>query len=197
MMKSISTSLTALSTNSDTAFSEDDPTHRLPDAEALDGDCLLGDLLHDVEVSLLAGTLGDDLLPTPPDTHTSIERLKPDLPAQDPPDVYDELPDLDTFAELLDDLLDLDLLNECPDDLLDLELDDLLDLDLPDELPDDLLALTLLSELPLSDFLISAPDNDLLDDLAAADLLEDKPLDPLLDDFSACLDEEAALDPTP
>ena len=186
-----------MSTNSDTTLSEDAPTHRLPDAEALDGDCLLGDLLHDAEVPLLAEPPGDDLLPTPPDTHTSIECLKPDLPAQDPPDAYDELPDLDTFDELLDDLLDLDLLNECPDDLLDLEPDDLLDLDLPDELPDDLLALTLLSELPLSDFLISAPDNDLLDDLAAADLLEDKPLDPLLDDSSAHLGEEAALDPTP
>ena len=131
-----------MSTNSDTALREDAPTHRLPDAEALDGDCLLGDLLHDAEVPLLA----------------------------EPPD---------------DDLL------------LDLELDDLLDLDLPNELPDDLLALTLLAELLLSDFLISAPDNDLLDDLAAADLLEDKPLDLLFDDSSARLGEEAALDPTP
>ena len=153
-----------MSTTSDTALTEDAPTHRLPDAEALDDDCLLGDLLPDAEVPLLAEPLGDDLLP---------------------------------FDELLDDLLDLDLLNECPDDLLDLELDDLLDLDLLDELPDDLLALTLLSELPLSDFLISAPDNNLLDDLAAADLLEDKPLDPLLDDSSAHLGEEAAPDPTP
>ena len=186
-----------MSTNFDTLLREDAPTHCLPDAEALDGDCLLGDLLHDAEVPLLAEPLGDDLLPTPPDTHTSIERPKPDLPAQDPPDAYDELPDLDTLDELLDDLLDLDLLNECPDDLLDLELNDLLDLDLPDELPDDLLAITLLSELPLSDFLISVPDNDLLDDLAAADLLEDKPLDPLLGDSSAHLGEEAALDPTP
>ena len=186
-----------MSTNSDTALTEDAPTHRLPDAEALDGDCLLGDLLHDAEVPLLAEPPGDDLLPSLPDTHTSIECLKPDLPAQDPLDAYAELPDLDTFDELLEDLLDLDLLNECPDNLLDLEPDDLLDLDLPDELPDDLLALTLLSELPLSDFLISGPDNDLLDDLAAADLLEDKPLDPLLDDSSAHLGEEAAPDPTP
>ena len=195
MIKSISTSLTALSTNSDTALSEDAPTHRLPDAEALDGDCLLDDLLHDDKVPLLAEPPGDDLFPTPPDTHTSLECLKSDLSAQEPSD--DELPDLVTFAELLDDLLDLNLLNERPDDLLDLELADLLDLDLPDELPDDLLALTLLSELPLSDFLISAPDNNLLNDLAAADLLEDKPLDPLLDDSSAHLGEEAALDPTP
>ena len=181
-----------MSTNFDTLLREDDPTHCLPDAETLDDDCLLGDLLHEAEVPLLAEPPGDDLLPS-----LSIECPKPDLPAQDPLDAYAELPDLDTFDELLEDLLDLDLLNECPDNLLDLEPDDLLDLDLPDELPDDLLALTLLSELPLSDFLISGPDNDLLDDLAAADLLEDKPLDPLLDDSSAHLGEETAPDPTP
>ena len=107
-------------------------------------------------------------------------------------DLPDKLPD-----ELPDDLLDLDLLTKCPDDLLALELADLLDPDLPDGLPDDLLTLSLLSELPLSDFLLSSSDNALLDDQDAADLLDDEPLDLFLDDSSAQLSEEPALDPLP
>ena len=150
--------MTTLFTNFDTALRDDAPTHRLPLVDVLDDDRLLSDLLlPDVEALLLAKSLGDDLLPRPPDTPASVECLKPDLSAQDPTDAYD----LVTLDELPDDLLDLDLLAECPDDLLDLELADLLDLDLD--------AADLLGDEPLDLFL----------DDSSARLSEEPVLDPL------------------
>jgi hypothetical protein len=217
MTMPISTSLTALLTSLDTDLCEDVLTKRPSDAapslsfllrppppdsslfnpEDLADDCLPGDFLDDLKASLPDGTLGNDLLPAPPDTNSLDESPEPCLPDNDPLDEYDELLDLDLLDELLGDLPDLDLLSERLDDLLDLDLDDLLDLELLDELPDDLLALDLLTELLLSDLLASALDADLLDDPAAADPLEDEPLDPLLDVPSTNPGEEAAPDLTP
>ena len=134
-MESISTPLTTLFTNFDTALHDDAPTHRLPLDDVPDADRLFSDLLlSDVETILLAKSLDDDLFPRPSDTLPSDECPKLDLLVQDPTDAYD----LVTLDELLDDLLDLDLLTECPNDSLALELADLPDLDLPDELPDKL-----------------------------------------------------------
>ena len=197
MTMPISTSLTALLTSLDTALREDVLTKRPSDAGDLDDDCLQGDLLDDVEASLPDGTLGNDLLPAPPDTNSLDESPEPCLPDHNPLDEYDELLDLDILDKLLGDLPDLGLLDERPDDLLDLDLDNLLGLELLNELSDALLVLDLLTELLLSDLLASALDADLLDDPATADPLEDEPLDPLLDIPSTNPGEEAAPDLTP
>ena len=210
MMESISTSLTTLFTNFDTALRDDAPTHRLPLADVIDDDRLLGDLiLPNVEDLLLAKSLSDDLLPRLPDRPSSTECLKPDLSVPDPTDAYD----LVTLDELPDNLPDLDLLAEFSDDLLDLELAALLDLDLldelPDELSDDLLDLDFLTKsiddlpvLELADLLdLALPDglpDDLLalnspSELALSDFILSSHDNTLLDDQDApdLLDDEA------
>ena len=175
-------------TNLDTALRDNVPTHRLPLADAVDDDRLLGDLiLPNVEVLLLAESLSDDLLLRFTDRPSSTECLKPDLSVPDPTDAYD----LVTHDELPDDLPDLELLAKLSDDLLDLEVAALLDLDfldeLPDELSDDPLDLDLLTKglddlpvLELSDLLdLDLPDG-LPDDLLALN----SPSKPALSDFT-------------
>ena len=166
-MESISTSLTTLSTNNDTALCDDIPPRHLPPDDVLDDD-------H----------LGDDLLLKLLDRLFSDASLTSDLFLEELNDAYD----LVTLDELLDGLSDLallvipldsDLLDKATDrpsdDCLDLseglenvsvlELSDLLNLGLPADLLDDHAALPSSSDV-----------TNLLDD-ETPDLLPDEEVD--------------------